>query len=180
MSFELTLPFLQPMEPLDDSVGEVMSNLDSSLSYERDGKTPWQDAVSFDAARLCASLELNANPLGKRLDEDNPVLHAQLPDSSRFTAVIPPFKRRAPLATIHANSAAEALFRFAKLVTRSPEQRTLSNVEAEIGEIVEFIIRTERRSGRRVVREVPKLKGYERSAKQLLFESDYEVDHATA
>ena len=84
------------------------------------------------------------------------------------------------LATIHANSAAKALSRFANLVMRSHEQATLSDVEAEIGEAVEFIIQTERRPGRRVVREVLRLKGYDRSAKRFLFESIYEVDHATA
>jgi pilus assembly protein CpaF len=182
MSFELTLPFLRPMEPLflDDSISEVMSNPDSSLWYERDGIVRWQDAVSLDAARLRSSLELIAKPLGKRLDEDNPVLHAQLPDCSRFTAVIPPVIRRAQLATIHASSAAKALFRFANLVMRSYEQATLTDAEAEIGEAVEFIIQTERRPGRRVVREVLRLKGYDRRAKQFLFESICEVDHATA
>jgi pilus assembly protein CpaF len=41
-----------------------------------------------------------ANQLGKRLDEDNPVLHAQLPDGSRLAAVIPPVVRPAPALTI--------------------------------------------------------------------------------
>ena len=38
----------------------------------------------------------------------------------------------------------------------------------------------ERRLGRRVVREVLRLKGYDQSAKQFLFGSVYEVEHATA
>jgi pilus assembly protein CpaF len=63
---------------------------------------------------------------------------------------------------------------------RSYEQATLTDAEAEIGEAVEFIIQTERRPGRRVVREVLRLKGYDRRAKQFLFESICEVDHATA
>ena len=41
-----------------------------------------------------------ANHLGKRLDEDNPLLHAQLPDGSRIAAVIPPVVRPAPALTI--------------------------------------------------------------------------------
>jgi pilus assembly protein CpaF len=41
-----------------------------------------------------------ANQLGKRLDEDNPLLHAQLPDGSRLAAVIPPVVRPAPALTI--------------------------------------------------------------------------------
>ena len=45
-------------------------------------------------------LEVIANHLGKRLDEDNPVLHAQLPDGSRLAAVIPPVVRPGPALTI--------------------------------------------------------------------------------
>ena len=51
------------------------------------------------------------------------------------------------LATIHANSATRALSRFANLVMRSHPQATFSDVEAEIGEAVEFVIHTERRPG---------------------------------
>jgi len=321
MSFELILPFLRPIEQLllDDSISEIMGNPDASWWYERDGIVHREAAVSFDPSRLLTSLEVIANQLGKKLDEDNPVLHAQLPDGSRLAAVIPPVVRPAAamtirkftsrrytvddlisrgtltraladfletqirdgrtllisggtgsgkttllqvmaqaipdherivviedtgelrirkpnvlaaecqtdtfksnisfddllksalrwrpdriilgevrgkeartlldsfntghdgsLATIHANSARRALARFANLVMRSHPQATLSDVEAEIGEAVEFIIHIERRPGRRVVREVLALKGYDRSAKQFLLEPIYEVDHEPA
>jgi pilus assembly protein CpaF len=321
MSFELILPFLRPIEQLllDDSISEIMGNPDASWWYERDGIVQREAAVSFDPSRLLTSLEVIANQLGKKLDEDNPVLHAQLPDGSRLAAVIPPVVRPAAamtirkftsrrytvddlisrgtltrtladflevqirngrtllisggtgsgkttllqvmaqaipdherivviedtaelrirkpnvlaaecqtdtfksnisfddllksalrwrpdriilgevrgkeartlldsfntghdgsLATIHANSARRALSRFANLVMRSHPQATLSDVEAEIGEAVEFIIHAERRPGRRVVREVLALKGYDRSAKQFLLEPIYEVDREPA
>ena len=321
MSFELILPFLRPIEQLllDDSISEIMGNPDASWWYERDGIVHREATVSFDPSRLLTSLEVIANQLGKKLDEDNPVLHAQLPDGSRLAAVIPPVVRPAAamtirkftsrrytvddlisrgtltpaladfletqirdgrtllisggtgsgkttllqvmaqaipdherivviedtaelrirkpnvlaaecqtdtfksnisfddllksalrwrpdriilgevrgkeartlldsfntghygsLATIHANSARRALSRFANLVMRSHPQATLSDVEAEIGEAVEFIIHAERRPGRRVVREVLALKGYDRSAKQFLLEPIYEVDHEPA
>jgi pilus assembly protein CpaF len=92
MSFELILPFLRPIEPLllDDSISEIMGNPDSSWWYERDGIMRREETVCFDAGRLRTGLEVIANQLGKHLDEDNPVLHAQLPDGSRLAAVIPP------------------------------------------------------------------------------------------
>ena len=101
MSFELILPFLRPIERLllDDSISEIMGNPDSSWWYERDGIIRREEAVSFDAARLRTGLEVIANHLGKKLDEDNPVLHAQLPDGSRLAAVIPPVVRPAPALT---------------------------------------------------------------------------------
>ena len=321
MSFELILPFLRPIEPLllDDSISEIMGNPDASWWCERDGVIRREEAVSFDHGRLRTGLEVIANQLGKRLDEDNPVLHVQLPDGSRLAAVIPPVVRPGPaltirkftgrrytvddlitrgtltrplaefletqirggktvlisggtgsgkttllqimaqaipeherivviedtselriqkpnilvaecqtdtfksditfddllksalrwrpdriilgevrgveartlldsfntghegsLTTIHANSAVRALSRFANLVMRSHPQATLADVEAEIAEAVEFIIHAERRPGRRVIREVLALKGYDRGAKQFLLDPIYEVDHATA
>src|SRR6202161_3268786 len=98
MSFELILPFLRPIEPLslDGSVSEIMGNPDSTWWYERDGILSRDASIEFDAARLRTGLEVVANRLGKKLDEDNPLLNAQLPDGSRLAAVIPPVVRDTP------------------------------------------------------------------------------------
>ncbi|MBN9613967.1 MAG: CpaF family protein, partial [Acidobacteriales bacterium] len=91
-----------PIEPLllDDSISEIMGNPDASWWYEREGIISRDTAISFDAGKLRTGLEVIANQLGKRLDEDNPVLHVQLPDGSRLAAVIPPVVRPAPAITI--------------------------------------------------------------------------------
>jgi pilus assembly protein CpaF len=321
MSFELILPFLRPIEPLllDDSISEIMGNPDASWWYERDGIMQREASISFDVGRLRTGLEVIANQLGKRLDEDNPVLHAQLPDGSRLAAVIPPVVRPAPaltirkftsrhytvddliargtltraladflegqihsgktllisggtgtgkttllrilanaipkeerivviedtaelhiqkpnilavecqtdtfkaaisfddllksalrwrpdriilgevrgieartlldsfntghagsLATIHANSAEKALHRFANLVMRNHAQTTFSDTEAEIAEAVDFIVHVERQPGRRAIREVLALRGYDRDIKRFLIEPLFEVGHDAA
>ena len=321
MSFELILPFLRPIEPLllDDSVSEIMGNPDATWWYERDGIIHREAMIRFDAGRLRTGLEVIANHLGKRLDEDNPILHAQLPDGSRLAAVIPPVVRPAPaltirkftrrrytvddliargtlsrsladylsgqisngktllisggtgtgkttllnilaqaipederivviedtselriqkpnvlavecqtdtfkarisfddllksalrwrpdriilgevrgieartlldsfntghagsLATIHANSAEKALHRFANLVMRNHGQTTFSDTEAEIGQAGDFVVHVERKPGRRTVREVLALHGYERDSKRFLIEPVFEVQHASA
>src|ERR1700679_3893194 len=102
MSFELILPFLRPIEPLllDESISEIMGNPDASWWYERDGIMRQEETISFDSGKLRTGLEVIANQLGKKLDEDNPVLHAQLPDGSRLAAVIPPVVKSGPPATI--------------------------------------------------------------------------------
>ena len=315
MNFELILPFLRPIEPLllDDTISEIMGNPDASWWYERDGIMGREASISFDAGRLRTGLEVIANQLGKRLDEDNPVLHAQLPDGSRLAAVIPPVVRPAPaltirkfpsrhftvndliargtltlplaeflaeqiaagktllisggtstgkttilrvlanaipedqrivviedtselhiqkpnmlavecqtdtfkasitfddllksalrwrpdriilgevrgieartlldslntghsgsLATIHANSAEKALRRFANLVMRNHAQSTFADIEAEIAEAVDFVVHVERQPGRRVIREVLALRGYDRDTRCFLLESIYE------
>jgi len=321
MSFELILPFLRPIESLllDESVSEIMGNPDCSWSSEREGRLCQEPTISFDAEHLHTGLEVIANQLGKKLDEDNPRLHAQLPDGSRLAAWIPPIVNPAPaidirkftsrhftvddliargtltqpiadllaqqirggktilisggtgtgkttllrilassipdheriiviedtpelhirkpnivpaqsvtdtfkkpitfddllkdalrmrpdriilgevrgmeartlldsfntghagsLATIHANSAEKALRRFANLVMRSHGQSTFSDTEAEIGEVVDFVVHVDRVPGRRILREVLALRGYDREAKRFLIEPVFEVKHATA
>jgi len=317
MSFDLILPFLRPIEPLllDDSISEIMGNPDASWWYERDGIVCREASISFDAGKLRTGLEVIANQLGKKLDDDNPLLHAQLPDGSRLAAVIPPVVRPAPaltirkfpsrhytvddliargtltrpladflasqicsgktllisggtstgkttvlralasaipaeqrivviedtselhlrkpnllavecqtdtfkasitfddllksalrwrpdriilgevrgieartlldslntghtgsLATIHANSAAKALRRFANLVLRSHPQATFEDIEAEIGEAVNYVVHVEREPGRRVIREVLRLDDYDRRSQQFQFEAVYHPD----
>jgi pilus assembly protein CpaF len=318
MSFDLILPFLRPIEPLllDENISEIMGNPDASWWYERDGIIHQETSISFDAGKLRTGLEVIANNLGKKLDEDNPLLHAQLPDGSRLAAVIPPVVRPAPalvirkftsrhytiddliargtltrplarfleeqirngktllisggtgsgkttllrilanaipdherivviedtseldiqkpnilatecqtdtfktkitfddllksalrwrpdriilgevrgteartlldsfntghsgsLATIHANSAAKALRRFANLVLRSNAQATFSDIEAEIGEAVDLVIHVDREPGRRVIREVLQLNGYDRSTQSFQMEQVFQAEN---
>jgi pilus assembly protein CpaF len=317
MSFDLILPFLRPIEPLllDDGISEIMGNPDASWWYERDGILRRDASVCFDAGKLRTGLEVIANQLGKKLDENNPVLHAQLPDGSRLAAVIPPVVKSTPavtirkftsrhytvddliargtltrplaeflaeqiaagktllisggtgtgkttllriladtipederivviedtselhiqkpnilsvecqmdtfkanitfddllksalrwrpdriilgevrgieartlldsfntghagsLATIHANSAAKAVSRFANLVMRSHAQATFSDVEAEIGEAVDFVVHVERQPGRRIIREVLRLNGYNRAKESFYSDTVYEAN----
>jgi pilus assembly protein CpaF len=102
MSYELILPFFRPIESLllDDTISEIMGNPDSSWFYERDGKVEPEKTISFDAGKLRTGLEVIANKLGKKLDEDHPFLEAQLPDGSRLAASIPPIVRETPSVTI--------------------------------------------------------------------------------
>ncbi len=317
MSFELILPFLRPIEPLllDESISEIMGNPDASWWYERNGIVYPEPSISFEAGPLRTGLEVIANQLGKKLDDDNPLLHAQLPDGSRLAAVIPPIVRPAPaltirkfpsrhytvddliargtltrpladflaaeirsgktllisggtstgkttvlralaaaipddqrvvviedtselhlempnllsaecqvdtfkasisfddllksalrwrpdriilgevrgieartlldslntghtgsLATIHANSAQRALRRFANLVLRAHSQATFEDIEAEIGEAINYVVHVEREPGRRVIREVLRLDDYDRRSQQFQVEVVYGPD----
>jgi pilus assembly protein CpaF len=102
MTFELILPFLRPIEALlvDADVSEIMGNPNSLWFSERDGELCREPNISFDPGRLRTGLEVIANHLGKRLDEDNPRLHVQLPDGSRLAAWIPPLVSPAPALAI--------------------------------------------------------------------------------
>jgi pilus assembly protein CpaF len=63
---------------------------------------------------------------------------------------------------------------------RSHAQTTFSDTEAEIGEAVDFVVHVGRQEGRRIVREVLALRGYDRDAKRFLIESVFGVQHAPA
>jgi pilus assembly protein CpaF len=319
MSFELILPFLRPIEPLllDESISEIMGNPDSTWWYERDGMLRHDESIQFDPARLRTGLEVVANKLGKKLDEDNPLLNAQLPDGSRLAAVIPPVVRPSAamvirkftsrrftvedliarrtltrplaeflageidrgqtilisggtgtgkttllnilgqsipdherivviedtaelhiekpnimavecqtdtyrnavtfddllkaalrwrpdriilgevrgieartlldsfntghagsLATIHANSAAKALRRFANLVLRGHSQASFEDIEAEIGGAVDYVVHVEREPGRRMIREVLRLNGYDRAAQSFQMEHVFQAKNS--
>lgn len=127
MSLDLLLPFLRPIEPLllDESISEIMGNPDASWWYERDGITSPEGSVRFEAGKLRTGLEVIANHLGKRLDEDNPLLHAQLPDGSRIAAVIPPVVRPAPAVTIRKFTSRR--FTIDDLIARGTLSRSLAD-----------------------------------------------------
>jgi len=127
MSFDLILPFLRPIESLllDESISEIMGNPDASWWYERDGIVTPEASVRFDASKLRTGLEVIANHLGKKLDEDNPLLHAQLPDGSRIAAVIPPVVRPAPALTIRKFTSRS--FTIDDLIARGTLSRSLAD-----------------------------------------------------
>jgi pilus assembly protein CpaF len=58
---------------------------------------------------------------------------------------------------------------------RSHAQTTFTDTEAEVGEAVQFVVHVERQPGRRVIREVLALRGYDRDTKRFLTEPVFEV-----
>lgn len=131
MSFELIRPFLRPIEPLllDDDVSEIMGNPNTTWYAEREGQMLLEPDISFDPGSLRTGLEVIANNLGKRLDEDNPVLEAQLPDGSRICAYIPPAVKPAPGLTIRKFTGRH--FTLDDLITRGTLTRQLADFLAD-------------------------------------------------
>ena len=102
MSFELILPFCAQSRGFSWTMAsarswEIPTRLGGSNGT---GYFIAAQDISFTPDRLRTGLEVVANKLGKKLDEDNPVLNAQLPDGSRLAAVIPPVVRPAPALVI--------------------------------------------------------------------------------
>jgi pilus assembly protein CpaF len=93
---------LGPLEPLlrDPSVDEVMVNGAGPVWVERAGRLE-PTAVRFGStAALREVIERIVAPLGRRVDEAEPLCDARLPDGSRVNVVIPPLAPDGPILTV--------------------------------------------------------------------------------
>ena len=93
---------LGPLEPLlaDPSVDEVMVNGPGRVWVERDGRIE-PTGASFDGeSELRHAIERILAPLGRRVDEAEPLCDARLPDGSRVNVVVPPLALDGSVLTI--------------------------------------------------------------------------------
>jgi pilus assembly protein CpaF len=93
---------LGPLEPLlgDPAVDEVMVNGPRQVWVERAGRIE-PTGVSFDdEAALRHAIERILAPLGRRVDESEPLVDARLPDGSRVNVVVAPLALDGPILTI--------------------------------------------------------------------------------
>jgi pilus assembly protein CpaF len=93
---------LGPLEPLlrDASVEEVMVNGAGVVWVERGGRLEATDVRFGSAAELRDVIERILAPLGRRVDEAEPLCDARLPDGSRVNVVIPPLAPDGPIVTV--------------------------------------------------------------------------------
>ena len=84
----------------DDSVSEVLVNGPSEIFIERKGLLERVDAKFKDEQALQAAVRNIAQFVGRRIDDENPILDARLPDGSRVAAVIPPCSRKGTTLSI--------------------------------------------------------------------------------
>jgi pilus assembly protein CpaF len=93
---------LGPLEPLlaDPEVEEVMVCGTAPVWVERGGRLE-RTQVAFASERdLREAIERILAPLGRRVDEAEPLCDARLPDGSRVNVVIPPLALDGPVLTI--------------------------------------------------------------------------------
>jgi pilus assembly protein CpaF len=93
---------LGPLEPLlaDPSVDEVMVNGPGAVWVERHGRIEATGVRFEDVAELRHAIERILAPLGRRVDEAEPLCDARLPDGSRVNVVIAPLALDGPVLTI--------------------------------------------------------------------------------
>jgi pilus assembly protein CpaF len=80
------------------------------------------------------------------------------------------------LSTLHANSAGQALARFTTCVLQSGVEIPYRAVRSNIAEALDLLVHIERRQGRRFVRQVMTVTGYDAALDRFQLESLYERD----
>jgi pilus assembly protein CpaF len=93
---------LGPLEPLlaDPAVDAVQVNGALAVWVERNGRLEPTDAAFATESELRHVIERILAPLGRRVDEAEPMCDARLPDGSRVNVVIPPLALDGPQLTI--------------------------------------------------------------------------------
>lgn len=91
-----------PIEQLlqDSTVNEIMVNGPHQVYVERKGKLELAGVTFYDDAHVLHIIEKIVAPLGRRIDESQPMVDARLPDGSRVNAIIPPLSLNGPILTI--------------------------------------------------------------------------------
>ncbi len=93
---------LGPLEELlgDDDVEEVMVNGHESVYVERNGRIEATDVRFESEQALRDAIERILAPVGRRVDELNPMADARLADGSRVNVVIPPLAVDGPAVSV--------------------------------------------------------------------------------
>jgi pilus assembly protein CpaF len=93
---------LGPLEPLmdDPGVDEIMVNGAGMVWVERAGVLEATGVAFADEGELRHAIERILAPVGRRVDDAEPLADARLPDGSRVNVVIPPLALDGPVLTI--------------------------------------------------------------------------------
>ena len=94
--------FLAPIREFlaDDSVSEVLVNGPHEVFVERKGLLERTPVQFMDEQALQAAVRNIGQFVGRRIDDENPILDARLPDGSRVAAVLPPCSRKGTTLSI--------------------------------------------------------------------------------
>jgi pilus assembly protein CpaF len=93
---------LGPLEPLlqDSTISDILVNGHKQVYVERKGLLELTSVRFHDDAHLLRIIDKIISPVGRRVDESNPMVDARLADGSRVNAIIPPLAVDGPLLSI--------------------------------------------------------------------------------
>jgi pilus assembly protein CpaF len=91
-----------PLELLlkEPGVADIMINGPKHVFVEKDGRIQRSKVTFRDNDHLLQILDRIVSKVGRRVDENSPMVDARLPDGSRLNAIIPPLALDGPSLTI--------------------------------------------------------------------------------
>ncbi|XAW88880.1 CpaF family protein [Vibrio sp. CDRSL-10 TSBA] len=91
-----------PIENLlkDPSINDILINGPKLVFVERDGLLEQVDHHFLNDEHVIRVIRKMLSPLGRRIDESNPMVDARLPDGSRINAIIPPLALDGPCLSV--------------------------------------------------------------------------------
>ena len=93
---------LGPLEELldDPEITDILVNNKDQIYVERRGKLELTAKKFISDQQVRTVIERIVAPVGRRIDEANPMVDARLPDGSRINAIIPPLSMRGSVLSI--------------------------------------------------------------------------------
>lgn len=93
---------LGPIEELlnDKDISEVMVNGPKQIYVEKKGKLTKTNVTFTDEEHVRRIIDRIVTPLGRRIDDTNPMVDARLEDGSRVNAIVPPLALNGSTITI--------------------------------------------------------------------------------
>ena len=85
----------------DKNITEIMVNGPDEIYIEIDGRLIKDESVSFiNDEHIVRTIQRMIQPLGRTIDQSNPMVDSRLRDGSRINAIIPPLSLNGPVVTI--------------------------------------------------------------------------------
>ena len=84
----------------DDTINDIVVNGPNKVFIERDGRLQVAPVRFFNNSHVIRVIQRILSPLGRRVDESNPMVDARLADGSRVNAIIPPIALDGPCLSI--------------------------------------------------------------------------------
>ena len=118
---------LGPLQDLinDEEISEIMVNGPNQIYVEKKGKLTKTDVTFQNEGHVRRIIDRIVSPLGRRIDDSNPMVDARLADGSRVNAIIPPVALCGSTVTIrkfsHTPLTIENLINFGSLSTDMAE-----------------------------------------------------------
>jgi pilus assembly protein CpaF len=84
----------------DDTINDIVVNGPNKVFIERDGRLQVAPVRFFNNGHVIRVIQRILAPLGRRVDESNPMVDARLADGSRVNAIIPPIALDGPCLSI--------------------------------------------------------------------------------